>query len=601
MSFNNILALVKKNFKNLIRTKASSLVIILGPLFVIFLAGLAFDNTNIYSVKIGAYIPTENELTQSFETRLASQFQLEKFSSEQSCVDAIKDDEVHTCLVFSKNFTVGEPSSNEVTFYVDYSRLNLVWTIMNVMTTKISSRVAEVSRNLTKTLLSTLDYTQSRISNQRDVVVRMTTENDLISRNAMDLEVELGDIDLSFNPDEFGLSDLSSQKTKVKHWVENALSISEQSLSEATKFISAAESLVSGSTAGSELQEQLVASFQKSVDSIKELKGKLSTTKDLADKEFAEFDTFAKDLQSQISETKSKLDEADTSRLLGIRVIGAVRALLDKSLISILEVQNALNEIENRISEIQIRDPEAITQPIVTNIKPVVAQRTYLNYIFPVLIVLVIMFTSLLLAPTLILLEKNSLASFRTFMTPTKDSSRLFATFLTCFLILLLQLVVIMAITSIFFSASILANLSNSLVLLLIVSGLFIFLGMIIGYGFNSEETAILASISLGSMFLFISDVIIPIESMTPTLAKLASYNPFVLGSDTLRRALLFNTSLVDLGNAVLTLLGYVAFAMILAVVIYYISKRKSFGQALKKMSLIKFVRKRKESKPKTI
>ena len=601
MSFNNILALVKKNFKNLIRTKASSLVIILGPLFVIFLAGLAFDNTNIYSVKIGTYTPTENELTQSFEARLASQFQLEKFSSEQSCVEAIKNDEVHTCLVFSKNFTIGEAPSNEVTFYVDYSRLNLVWTIMNTMTTKISSRVAEVSKNLTKTLLSTLDYTQSRISNQRDVVVRMTTENDLISRNAMDLEVELGDIDLSFNPDEFGLSDLSSQKTKVKHWVENALSISEQSLSEATKFISAAESLVSGSTAGSELQEQLVASFQSSVDSIKELKAKLSTTKDLAGQEFAEFDNFAKDLQSQISETKSKLDEADTSRQLGIRVIGAVRALLDKSLISILEVQNALNEIENRIGEIQIRDPEAITQPIVTNIKPVVAQRTYLNYIFPVLIVLVIMFTSLLLAPTLILLEKNSLASFRTFMTPTKDSSRLFATFLTCFLILLLQLVVIMAITSIFFSASILANLGSSLVLLLIVSGLFIFLGMVIGYGFNSEETAILASISLGSMFLFISDVIIPIESMTPALAKLASYNPFVLGSDTLRRALLFNTSLVDLGNAVLTLLGYVAFVMILAVGVYYVSKRKYFSQALKKMSLIRLVRKRKENKPKTI
>ena len=71
-----VLELVKKNLKNLIRSKASSLIVILGPLVVIFLAGLAFDNSNVYAVKVGAFTPNSNELTSKHLDNLRTQFKV---------------------------------------------------------------------------------------------------------------------------------------------------------------------------------------------------------------------------------------------------------------------------------------------------------------------------------------------------------------------------------------------------------------------------------------------------------------------------------------------------------------------------------------------
>ena len=68
--FENLLVLVQKNLKLLVRARASALIVILGPLLVIFLAGLAFDNTNLYAVRIGTYSPSYNDLSNSFIEKL---------------------------------------------------------------------------------------------------------------------------------------------------------------------------------------------------------------------------------------------------------------------------------------------------------------------------------------------------------------------------------------------------------------------------------------------------------------------------------------------------------------------------------------------------
>ena len=266
-------------------------------------------------------------------------------------------------------------------------------------------------------------------------------------------------------------------------------------------------------------------------------------------------------------------------------MLDAVITLLDDSLLSISEVQKSLNDVHDRISAIQITDPEAITQPIVTTIKPVVQEKTYLNYLFPVLVVLIIMFTALLITPTLILLDKHSPASFRTYMTPVKDGSYVMANFVTASILLGLQVVIILAIASIFFSEQIIANIPEAILLLLMINSLFVLIGMMIGYIFNTEETATLAAVSIGAVFLFISDVIIPIESMPEVFAYIASFNPYVLGSSLLRRALLFDASLLSLLNDLFILLGYIIAAALIASGIYMMTKGHSLQALTKRLA----------------
>jgi ABC-type polysaccharide/polyol phosphate export permease len=61
---------------------------------------------------------------------------------------------------------------------------------------------------------------------------------------------------------------------------------------------------------------------------------------------------------------------------------------------------------------------------------------------------------------------------------------------------------------------------------------------------FTSEETGVLASISFGSMLLFLSGVILPLESISPALRGIMYFNPFVIAEKLVREVLLFNSSL---------------------------------------------------------
>lgn len=590
----DVVELVRKNLKNLIRAKAGSLVVIFGPLLVVFLAGLAFDNSNVYAVKIGAYRPDVNDITTSFLDQLGEQFNVLEYNDKQECIDAIKNTDVNTCMIFSSEFTIGIPAKNEITFYVDYSRINLVWTIMQAMTEEVGERSLSASRDLTKVLLDTLEYTDQRIGDQREVIVQLTTENELILRNTRDLIAELGDLDLTFDERGFVVSNLTKSKTQIKQWMQNALSLGDKGLSKAVSFIDSADKLVKGSSAGGKVKNKLLENFQKSVADIKKLQADMTQTKKLTKESFENFDAQIKSITSEITSTKNRLKEADASRGLSLRVLQAIAGLLDKSLLNIITVQQALNDIDNRISAIEIRDPGAITQPIVTTVKPVIEEKTYLNYLFPVLIVLVIMFTALLITPTLVLLEKHSTASFRTYMTPVKDASYILANFVTAFILLFIQVIIILAIASIFFSGQIISNMPEAILLLLLINSLFILFGMIIGYIFNTEETATLAAVSVGAVFLFISDVIIPIESMPEAFSYIASFNPYVMGSSLLRRALLFDASLFNLLGDILVFIGYIIAAALLASGIYLLTRRYSMQQLTKKLApvLARFKRK---------
>jgi ABC-type multidrug transport system permease subunit len=574
-----VIELVRKNLKNLVRAKASSLVVILGPLLVIFLAGLAFDNSNVYKVKIGTYRPDTNDITTAFLEQLRQDFKVIEYNSEGDCVDAIRKTDVNTCMVFSSNFTVGKPPSNEITFHVDYSRINLVWTILQAMTEKVSERTLQASKNLTKILLDTLEYAHQRITDQRQIVISLTTQNDLLAKNTQQMIADLSDVDLTFDESSVPLDKLISSKTQVKQWVDDALAISDKGLTKSTSFIDAANSLVKGSSAGNQVKDQLLANFQSSVDEIKKAKDKLATTKNLTQQSFEEYSKQLDAVAEQISNTKSRLQEADTTRQLGLRVLQAINVLLDKSLLSIVEVQKSMNDIDNRISAIEIKDPNAVSQPIVTTIKPIAQQKTYLNYLFPVLIVLVIMFTALLITPTMILLDKHSPASFRTYMTPVRDSSYIIANFITAFILLFLQTIIILAIASIFFSSQIISHVPTAILLLLFINSLFILIGMMIGYLFNNEETATLAAVSIGAIFLFISDVIIPIESMPEAFAYIARFNPYVLASSLLRRALLFGSSPLSMISDISILIGYIVAAALLASGVYMAMRRYSLQQ----------------------
>ncbi|MBW2986482.1 ABC transporter permease, partial [Candidatus Woesearchaeota archaeon] len=577
--------LVKKNIKLLVRAKSSALIVILGPLLVIFLAGVAFDNTNLYSVKVGTFAESYNDLSNSFIDKLTEkQFKVIRYPDAASCNDAIEIGEINTCLVFPSDFELAKNGANAVTFYVDYSKINLVWTILNTMTESISERSLELSKNLTTILVDALETSTKDIVSKKPSLVQLTTANDESGRRITDVSVRLEEMALDFDPSEFGAEDLQSAKKKVNHWVDNSLSVGKDALSKAQNSVDALSNLVPGSSLSDGAKENLLADLESRISDMKALQNRLDTTEDLVEQESAEFDKMINSLIGKLTQTKTNLDQASVETDTSLEELANVRELLDASLKNLLNLQRTFNNIEKMVSSIEVTDPGAVAQPIVTNIKPITSEKSYLNYITPILIALILAFTALLLAPTLILLEKGSAAYFRNYMMPVKDIIFILAAFLSCFIVVMVQLILILAIAAIVFSSQIFSGMGSTLTVLVLLAATFTFMGMIIGYLFNSEETAMLASISVGSAMLFLSDIIIPIESMPPFMYTLAQYNPLVLGGTLLRSTMLYNASFWDIGAKLSVLFFYCLLFGAGVYGAYYISKEKNFSKLLHKV-----------------
>jgi len=99
---------IGKNFKILFRLKTSILAVILGPLIIVLLIGLAFNSSSSIDISIGYTSPDNSTLTHEFVTALADNgYGVELFPSKNHCVDQLEQGLLHTCLIFPEDFCCG--------------------------------------------------------------------------------------------------------------------------------------------------------------------------------------------------------------------------------------------------------------------------------------------------------------------------------------------------------------------------------------------------------------------------------------------------------------------------------------------------------------
>ena len=90
----NLLNIILKNFRLLIRNKSSALVVIVGPLLLIFLVGMAFNTSSLYDLKLGVYTSSYSELTNSLLDELRNDFTIIELDDSEYCVEGVKSGEI---------------------------------------------------------------------------------------------------------------------------------------------------------------------------------------------------------------------------------------------------------------------------------------------------------------------------------------------------------------------------------------------------------------------------------------------------------------------------------------------------------------------------
>lgn len=507
-----LLGLIKKNLKLIVRSKSSALIVLLGPLLIILLIAGAFNTSNLYDIKIGVYSSAYSELTDSMVKGMEDKFSVVKLDNEKECINALKFGKVHICAVFPENLAVG--STDDVKFYVDQSRVNLVWIIMDTLSKKVSMKTEELSLQMTTILIDTLNDARSKITSKAGVLESIINKNEEATTKVDTLTSDLSSLNIGFDADDVGLDKIKSKLDEV---------ISSNGLSAVT--------------------------FSTVYNKINEAQNE------------------SKDIENKLKEVETKINSSVIN-------LGDIGTTIEDNNIQVIDVSGTLKEVKKKIEEIGGLNAETVVNPIKTSVTPLSSDNTHLSFIFPTLLVLVVMFIGLLLSSLLVVREKTSASYFRNFITPVKDWIFLTGDYLTNVIILTLQLSIIFVVALFFLKANVSSVLFSSLVVILALASVFILAGTCIGYLFKSEETSTMAAVAVGAILLFFSSTVLPIETLPGAFKSIAQLNPFVLGETLLNKIMIYNASLGSVLESVAMLLMYSVILCSLVYITQKVSKR---------------------------
>lgn len=535
-----------KNIKLLVRSRSSALIVILGPLLLMLLVGFAFNSMGTQDVDIGIYSEKYTTLTLSYVKTLADgPFHTLKYVSEEACVDHIKKGLVATCVIFPPEMTATDTKIDEIVFYVDYSRVNIVYQVLERVFKEVGKTSRDISFNLTEDLLTTLTIIQMDI-NETLPLVQEISDTQARTRSILQTTSDhLGSTNVRYNRENLDVEEaslgLGIAQNKMGEIYSQGLENTEQCGDTLQVALREAQGCAGSDEEEEELAQEINASEiyarQSLIDaSYAQAQKEVNKTRDLLITLNKQLDMLDNDL--------GKLNDAKTAAR---RNISASQNILKTANQQTENVQKSLREINGKVDSLALRNALNIVAPINTKVTPIIPETTNISYLFPTLLVMLLMFSAILLSSMLVVTEKKSMAYFRNFITPAPGIAYICGTLLSTLLIVLLQMSILLLVSDMYFHTRVWENIQAIAPLLIAMALVFSIIGLFIGYLFNSEDTVTLGAISISSIMLFVSDAIMPLESMPSYISQIAQFNPFVLASQSFKKILLFSTPLESL------------------------------------------------------
>jgi ABC-2 type transport system permease protein len=529
----SIWLLTKKNIKLLIRAKASALIILFAPLIIILLLGVSYNSTALYGLDIGVYATSYTDEVNSFLELLSEdEFTITKYdTSLEECINSVKMGTVHTCINLPETLQVDTNEAKEIIFYVDPSRVNIVWMVQETVNEKFNIKAQELSEELTGGVLGKLIEAKTTITQNNEALSSAKDKASTATSTASTTKSSLTGLNLEVPTSNYTNAQISAISTDLK--------TVETKINSALTYLE--DSNISSSDK-SKLKTRLEAA-QKALDG-----GSNASTTGIV--------TIVQSLQNDLNTLKGKVSSAATTVESSTTNLNSAVGTLTESVNSLEQIKNNLATLLVSLESQKVTDASTISAPLTSRIETVSEESTYLGYLFPAILVIVVMFSSLLLGTTLVMMEKTSPAFLRNFFLPIRKTAFIISTYLTNLFLILIQIVIILGISLIFLKDS-LPSVPYVALILFLSASMFTFLGMVVGYLFTSEETGVLASFSLGSLFLFVSGVILPLEGLATWVKEISAFNPFIITENLLRSVFIFGTSLTEMWFDLTLLLVY--------------------------------------------
>ncbi|MGV8169544.1 MAG: ABC transporter permease [Candidatus Nanoarchaeia archaeon] len=559
-----------KNFKVLMRSRGSALMVLLAPLLIVLIIGLSFAGKTESTLDIGVYLNNNsNDLSQRFLDNLnTSQNSLTIFPSSDSCISAIKEGIVVTCIVFPENFVIADNKTNELIFYVDESRMNLVYQLISSVTLNVGGESGEISKEITQRLLVLVQETKTSVDAGVSSTVSMKAKLKGIEGKSSESKTKISGIDTTVT--EVDITENLDTLGDISDAMENLESSAATTLTRGYSLIDDIE------TEGSNVSTTALATALKN----------LNTTLNASKTASAEFEDVFEALEqasTELDNLQKKLQAVSTAKTALSANLDKIDADIKSLSTDLDQLKSRLETISNSINAFTYKSADSISSPITTRVESVVAKNNKITYSFPYLLMLVVLFVGIMLASTIVFMEKDSRAFFRNFTTPTRSAHFILMTYFTSLVIIIIQCAIILAAVYFGLQVPLLNNIEVTIALLLLGMSVFILIGMIVGNLFSTSEAITMSTIAIGSVMIFLSNLILPLETLSPLIQQIASYNPYVIVSESIKRAMLMDATFMDLYFQFALLAAYIIGLLIIVISLKKITSSKIFEKLLRR------------------
>ena len=521
-----LFSIIKRNSLITLNSKFSALMLILAPIFLMLIAGSVLKDTSLKNVRVGVYSAEQGEFFSSIMARLeARSFLAETSASLEECRQRVISGENQLCveIVKDENIPPGKYSSakfgHSLVLYVDFSKQKTVWEIIGTVQGIAEQESNQIKDSIITDIHGNIDYilkTSEKANTQIDSVIssldQISSYLDQVSRTVNTLS-----------------QDINSAKTALDSaWQDFA-----------------------------------------------EIKTKLGDNATLISVPLNRLQIHLSQIETGIKSTKNNLDDSS----IVAQIFNSKLALVDAK-IKLLQVKKDMNSREDELRNAKNLDLNRLTNPVPLTYKSVINNNQgtienklgFLDYLFPSLLIIYMLFSSIFFSALLVIRERMSGAHVRNILSRTSGFLFVLGNFLTCFIATLAQVTLLLVIGNYFLNITLFPNILTLLWISLAAITIFTFAGMTIGYFFNSQESVSIFSISLVTLFLIFSSSITPKEIMPEFFSKLVSVTPTVIFENKMITALIFGmkagisaTEAISLGVVFLLIIAVLALSYIKA------------------------------------
>jgi hypothetical protein len=597
-------AVIRKNYKTSIRNPEMTLAIIFGPILFVILIGLSYQSSALTSnINIGLYTP-HTESTSLIETALQNvdKLNLVKVRSEQECTTLLQKHLLHACLIIS----YPDPDDRyhfDAKMILDYSRSSITLIISDTLKNIISTmerqiiyqsvsnmRLATDSQNLGfGEAKEQMEFFKTLISSTKNDV---GTISDKINAESTRVRLQLlttgNNLQQAYNDISNSESDLILQQSKVRAYREKVTLLKTKTSNarnniqnawritcnnQGTNYYPAITENFDYSKLSADTQSicSMEATFYyMTVDydnQLAILENDLTNADSMISNTIAQIESTKSQIQTYNLQVSNEVNNVNAGQLNIQTYLDAQRYNLDNAgqreegiTASIDKIQSLMNGLNAALN------PDKLSNPIKQSIATFTNNDTKLAYLFPVIICFIVMMTSLLIGLTVRYYERKSAASKR---------NELFADmkyivmgdFIFVLILILTELLVIFIGFKLFFGLDSLHNIHIIIFTIILYIIIWILVGFILAEMYDSLDTAIFVSVTVGILIFMMSDVLIPLEVYPKYLAFFTSINPFMMLAELLR---INYVSSVDVTSEALPInVGFIVTIAVLIIVLW--------------------------------